>query len=357
MGTILKRLGSYRVVIRRASMTKPKTRTFPKKGMAEQWMREEETRLDARELSGDQQLGPIIERYISKVLDKRPYETKAARSHLERAARWFADTYVGDCDANWWIEFAQRLTVQPQSRKKYLTEVAGVLRAAEEMGWCGVVRWVEYRKAMATLKRLKLVGKKKHRERRLSDDELAQLKEAWPLIRTKIPMPDLIEFAIELALRESEICALRWSDLQGPEAAKMVLVRDRKHNKEKVGNDWLIPLIGRSYELIKLQRARAQALGIESDLIFPYKPQTLGYLFRKMARQAGIADLRFHDLRHEGISRLFELAYSIPEVSLISGHRDWASLKIYAQIKPKDLHKGPVARRAIPPELLKQHSA
>jgi integrase len=44
--------------------------------------------------------------------------------------------------------------------------------------------------------------------------------------------------------------------------------------------------------------------------------------WERLKTRAGIRDLRFHDLRHEAISRFFELGLSIPEVSLISGHRD-----------------------------------
>jgi len=46
-------------------------------------------------------------------------------------------------------------------------------------------------------------------------------------------------------------------------------------------------------------------------------------------RRAGIVDLHFHDLRHEAISRLFEKGLSVPEVALISGHRDLRMLLRY----------------------------
>ena len=37
-------------------------------------------------------------------------------------------------------------------------------------------------------------------------------------------------------------------------------------------------------------------------------------------KRAGIKDLRFHDLRHEAVSRLFEMGLSVPEVAFIGGH-------------------------------------
>lgn len=430
MGTILKRGSSYRAVIRRIG-TKPLTRTFAKKALAQQWVQEQDRIATGRRDAGGHRVGPTLDRFIREVLDKRPYSVRSYRSHLMRAVRWFETDHIADCDSAWWIAFAQRLTVQPQSRKKYLTEVAGVLRSAEEMGWLSApIHWTEYRKAMATLQRLKLVGKKKHRERRISAEEEEQIKglcaataalrgsglrstpprysldtkraavaayrggmklpqvakqfniaspaaiykwlrgegidKAEPHKTTKnpamhlidFPMADILDMALELALRQEEICTLRWSDLVGTNDEKMIWVRNRKHNDEKVGNDWLIPLLGRSWEIIQRQRrippAQAAKLGIDADLIFPYKPATIGSVFRKMVKKIGITDLTFHDSRHEGISRLFEQGYQIQEVALISGHRDWASLKIYAQIKPKDLHKGPASRRPIPAKLLAQ---
>lgn len=47
----------------------------------------------------------------------------------------------------------------------------------------------------------------------------------------------------------------------------------------------------------------------------------------------GIKDLHFHDLRHEGISRLFEMAQTIPQVASVSGHRSWQSLKRYTHME------------------------
>ena len=50
-------------------------------------------------------------------------------------------------------------------------------------------------------------------------------------------------------------------------------------------------------------------------------------------------DLRFNDMRHEGISRLFEKGFHIPEVALVSGHKDWKMLKRYTNLRPENLLK------------------
>ena len=59
--------------------------------------------------------------------------------------------------------------------------------------------------------------------------------------------------------------------------------------------------------------------------------------WQRLIKRTGIVDLRFHDLRHEAISRFFEMGLSVPEVALISGHRDYRILQRYTHLKPEEL--------------------
>ncbi|MDA9189819.1 tyrosine-type recombinase/integrase [Alphaproteobacteria bacterium] len=59
--------------------------------------------------------------------------------------------------------------------------------------------------------------------------------------------------------------------------------------------------------------------------------------WERLCKRCNIRNLRFHDLRHEAISRFFELGLSIPEVQLISGHRDVRILMRYTHLKPEDV--------------------
>ncbi|WP_244133623.1 tyrosine-type recombinase/integrase [Burkholderia gladioli] len=43
--------------------------------------------------------------------------------------------------------------------------------------------------------------------------------------------------------------------------------------------------------------------------------------------------MHFHDLRHEGASRLFEMGLNIPHVAAVTGHRSWSSLKRYTHLR------------------------
>ena len=56
-------------------------------------------------------------------------------------------------------------------------------------------------------------------------------------------------------------------------------------------------------------------------------------------KKANIKDFRFHDFCHEAISRFFEKGLSIPEVALISGHKDVRMLFRYTHLQVGDILK------------------
>ena len=76
-----------------------------------------------------------------------------------------------------------------------------------------------------------------------------------------------------------------------------------------------------------------------SRYVFPYNPKSVSEAFTSACRILGIEDLRFHDLRHEAISRLFELGYDIHEVAQFSLHSSWEDLKRYTHLRPENLRQ------------------
>ena len=67
--------------------------------------------------------------------------------------------------------------------------------------------------------------------------------------------------------------------------------------------------------------------------IFPYNGDAISAAFTRACKVLDIEDLHFHDLRHEGVSRLFEMGLNIPLVAAVSGHRSWSSLKRYTHVR------------------------
>lgn len=120
---------------------------------------------------------------------------------------------------------------------------------------------------------------------------------------------------------------------------RTVIVRDRKDPRHKTGNDQKVPLLDvTGYDAMALLEAQKAACSSRGR-IFPYNARSVGTAFRRTCRALGIPDIHFHDLRHEGTSRLFEAGLDIPRVALVTGHKDWKMLRRYTNLSPSDLHR------------------
>jgi integrase len=75
------------------------------------------------------------------------------------------------------------------------------------------------------------------------------------------------------------------------------------------------------------------------DRVFPVTANAVRLAWERLRRRAGVRGLRFHDLRHEAISRFFERGLNVPEVALISGHRDLRMLLRYTHPMKKHFEK------------------
>jgi integrase len=181
--------------------------------------------------------------------------------------------------------------------------------------------------ARPLLDHLGLIGPGTERDRRPTPEELAAVREAAPPL-----LRDIIDFAIATCMRRGEIVRMRWQDVDAD--ARMLTIRDRKDPRKKSGNDERIPLLGDALAIIQRQPR-------SDDRVFPVIPEWISDNFLLACRIAKVEDLVFHDLRHEGISRLFELGWQIPQVALVSGHKKWEMLKRYTQLKPESLLPSP----------------
>jgi integrase len=154
------------------------------------------------------------------------------------------------------------------------------------------------------------------RERRLSDNELKYILNE----KFKNPhMQNIINLAIETGMRRGEILSIRNQNLM----ENYIWLPDSKN-----GSPRRIPLT-----------IKAKAILERSTLPYSITPNALRLAWNRMLKRSGIKDLHFHDLRHEAISRFFEKGLSIPEVSLISGHKDVRQLMKYTHLKVENLIK------------------
>lgn len=142
--------------------------------------------------------------------------------------------------------------------------------------------------------------------------------------------PDLysiVVLAIETAMRQGEILNLRWEHLN-------LKTRIAHLPETKNGTKRDVPLTSRARDaLIRL--------GVKNKgKVFGYTSEGLKSTWRFALTKLGIGDLHFHDLRHEAVSRLFELGtLDIMEVAAISGHKSLSMLKRYTHLRAQRLVK------------------
>lgn len=140
--------------------------------------------------------------------------------------------------------------------------------------------------------------------------------------------PDLysiVVLALETAMRQGEILNLQWEHLN-------LKSRIAHLPETKNGTKRDVPLS------VKARDALIR-LGVKTKgKVFGYTAEGLKSTWRFMLKKLGIQDLHFHDLRHEAISRLFELgSLDMMEVAAISGHKSLAMLKRYTHLKAQRL--------------------
>jgi integrase len=106
----------------------------------------------------------------------------------------------------------------------------------------------------------------------------------------------VVSWALETAMRQGEILGIEARSIRG----NVAYLPDTKTTRARS-----VPLSSRALRII-------QELAVPlRGPIFRIGQDGLEYYWRKACRIAGIVDLRFHDLRHEATSRLFELGLDI----------------------------------------------
>ncbi len=158
------------------------------------------------------------------------------------------------------------------------------------------------------------------RDRRLLEGEEARL-----LTAAAYPVREMIIVALDTAMRAGEILALRWEliDL----ARRVAVLTDTKN-----GENRRVPLASRVVDILKALPRRFDGF------VFPRIDSShVSHHFATVCSKANITGSRFHDLRHEATSRLFERGFNPMEVAAITGHKTLMMLKRYTHLRAEDL--------------------
>ncbi len=309
------------------------TETFDREPAAKLWMKKRETELAKpgaleKLKAPDPTFAEAIQKYVDesrKAIGKTKSQVLTSVAATSLAKRRGSTITSAD-----WVQFAKDLGVQPQTVGNYLSHIAAVYQLARP-AWGYQLDPQVINDARKVCKSLGLTSRSRQRDRRPTLEELDKLMEHFGQVKRKdaTPMQLVICYAIFSTRRQEEITRQVFEDLD--ETHSEIWVRDMKHPGEKEGNDVRCHLVPEALAIIVNRRKSAGQVG----RIFPYNGESISAAFTRACTLLGIEDLHFHDLRHDGISRLFELGWNIPNAATVSGHRSWTSLRRYTHIRQR----------------------
>lgn len=325
MATIRKLRGRWQAQVRRRGM-KPRCKSFDSKLEAGKWARELEAQVDRFGAAPDTRilestrLSELLERYKIEVSPtKRGSVQEIQRIDVLKRHDIAYRTMIGLSPQDITSFRDERLrTVAPSTAVRELAILSHVIEVA-------IRDWgLPLAKNVVKLVRRPVI--RNERSRRLTGDEEQRLLDGCE--GGKIPFfKTLLILAIETGMRRGEILGLRWGDIS--------------HNRRvitltltKNGSGRQVPLSQRAFDAMMDWKDRAQA---DQSTVFPMTAGALEQAWRRLLICIDINGLRFHDLRHEGVSRLFERGLNAIEVSSISGHKELRMLKRYSHLDAADL--------------------
>ena len=306
----------YRVIIKRKGF-KRITKTFPTKKTAREWGEKVEAdmklgsyvdRTEAESFSLHAALQRYIEEHVPRL--KHPkQERNRAKAIQKRKLAELALAAITPKDIADYIR--SREITDKVSANTIRLDLAAISRtylaAVQEWG----MHYLDNPIRRARKPRLP-----QGRTRRLnSDEEKKLLDKAVPQLKP------VIKFALETAMRRGEIANLDWANvnLKG----KTLFLATTKNKESRT-----VPLSPKAIEILKSFPRNIRGS------VFGYRPDSISQAFSMAAKKAKLEDIRFHDLRHEATSRLFENTdLDIMEVRMITGHKTMQMLARYAHLR------------------------
>ncbi len=199
----------------------------------------------------------------------------------------------------------------PSTKRVLLATLSDVLYVATAL-WSLPVDRLAARDAIQALSLAGAVKRSEARAQRVTDDDLQLIAGNWSAQVDN----QLVNVLVDTAMRVGELGQLHLSDV----TETTIHIRKRKGGKSQTIpnlSPWLRDRAGRN------------------EPASPYTGASISQAFRSAAKRSNLANIKTHDLRHEGISRLFERGWSIPQVAAVSGHNSWENLKRYTHINPE----------------------
>lgn len=337
MATFQKRAGNWRAIVTRKGYPR-QSRTFDTKAEAETWAATIESEMgrrvfvDRREAEQTTLL-EALDRYERQVTPtKRGQQQERSRLNTWRRSELAHRTLasIRGADLAKWRDRRLADGASPTTARNDLALLSNLFTVADrEWGMEGL---------MNPVNRIKVPSAAPSRDRRLSnkmDDEgkteemrlLAACDDGPHWLRP------LVKLAIETAMRQGEMLGLTWGQIDTQLRVVQLLETKNDHTRKDGTKGREVPLSPAALEVLE-QMPRSI-----NGRVFPAQTMSVVHAFQRACKRAKIEGLRFHDLRHEATSRLFERGLELMEVASITGHRDLGMLRRYTHLRAENLAK------------------
>jgi len=291
------------------------TKTFINKIDAERWAKQVEVEIQKGSynnlvLAERTTFAEIIERYIAEVLPTMR-GGKADYIRLKALAR------RPIAKLNMVALTPQKIA---QHRDVRLKEISPATVIRELSYFSSIITYARKEWGININNPVSLVARPKNpqgRSRILDAAEINALFEALrPIGRRSIWMLPLVKLALETAMRRSELLGLRWEHIDlGRRTIFLQLTKN--------GTSRTVPLSTHAIQILTQMPRNLDGR------VFPVTHEVVSQAFNRARKQAGVKDVRFHDLRHMAITKLAEKLPNLIELSAVSGHKSLAMLKRY----------------------------
>ena len=339
MATIRQRGSYWQAQVRRRGH-EPYSHSFDTKAQAEAWARSVESEMDRgiffdRKEAERTTFAEALERYRREIVPEKrhPYQEN------QRINRWLDYPITKRSLANLrGADFAayrdaRRATGRAENTIRLELALVGHVFeiARKEWGMEGL---------MNPLKNIRKPSGSNARERRLQPGEFELLQRLLTEVGNSWAAPAMV-LAIETALRQAMLFDLNWSwvDL----GAQVLRIPPESRGVENKAVPAVLPLSSRAVAaLTALPRSidgRVLAT-TQNAIVLAFKRAKTNYVAECKSHGTSaelLVDLRWHDLRHEAASRLFERGLHPLEVASITGHKSMQMLKRYTHLNPRDL--------------------
>ena len=338
MASIRQRDGKFQVRIIRIGH-RALSKTFTNRGDAVKWARAVEVEIERGAIQTHTRsitLSDAIEQYRR---ERTPHK-KSARSERYILDAWARSSIAGTplsqirpAQIAEWRDARTASGAAPQTVRNDLTTLSAIYQQA--------IREWGFDHLSNPVRRIRRPSAPRGRDRRVSQEEVQGIIR----FTESESLPAIVTLALATGMRLSEVTLMDWANIDFRQ--RTLLLPDTKN-----GDSRTVPLSTTALNtVLALSKTRTTS---NSGRVFGISPHAVTVSFRRAVRRAraayiaeqaaqGMSDtrlfcnLRFHDLRHEAVSRLFERGLNAIEVGTISGHKTIQTLKRYTHLRAAEL--------------------